>query len=127
MLLKVAAAPAQARQSDRGRLDAFYARFTPGARLAELLADIHLSADRHGLLPERGDYRSAVVSGTPLVRINATLPVDGRFDALYAWLGEVMGRHPGVGIEQLAIKRESPRDTRMQAEVRLAVYVRGGQ
>jgi hypothetical protein len=127
MLLKVAAAPAQAPLSPRGQLEAFYDGFPPGARLSEALAAIHLSAQRAGLLPERGDYRAALVAGTPLVRITATLPVAGRFDTLYGWLGEVVRGNPGVGIEQLSIKRDAPHDVRVQADVRLNVYVRGGQ
>jgi len=127
MLMKVAATPAAARESDRARLDHFYARFAPAAELSELLADVHRAADRFGLLPARGDYRSALVAGTPLVRINATLPVNGRFDALYAWLAEVSRRHPGVGVEQMSIKRESARDDAVSADVRLAVFVRSGE
>ncbi len=127
MLLKVAAAPADAPMTDRARLDAFYARFAPGSTLAALLLDIHRAADRVGLLPERGDYRSAAVAGTPLVRINASLPVAGRFDALYAWLGQIAREHPDVGVEQISIKRESARSDRIVADVRLAVFVRGGE
>jgi len=127
MLMKVAAAPAATRITDRARLETFYKGFEPASQLAMLLGDVHHAADRFGLLPERGDYRSAVVSGTPLVRINATLPVSGRFDALYAWLADVSRHHAGVGVEQLSIKRTSARSDEVQADVRLALFVRGGE
>ena len=127
MLLKVAAAPAGAQTSDRARLAGFYARFAPASELSGVLAGIHLAADRHGLLPERADYRSALVSGTPLVRITATLPMQGRFEALYAWLGEIVRDHPGVAIDQLSLQREREQDARIDADVRLSVLVRGGE
>jgi len=126
-LMKVAAAPVGSRSSDRARLNDFYARFAKASELASVLADVHLSAQRRGLLPQRADYRSAVVTGTPLVRISATLPIEGGFDALYAWLGEVMRDHPGVAIDQMSLKRESGRSTTISADVRLSVLVRGGE
>jgi len=126
-LMKVAASPAGARNTDRARLDAFFGRFAKASELSGVLADIHLSAQRRGLLPERADYRSAVVTGTPLVRINATLPMEGQFEALYAWLGEVVRTQPGVAIDQMSLKRETPQSTRISADVRLSVLVRGGE
>lgn len=125
-LLKVAAAPVAPVLSDRGQLAAFYARFAPASELSAVLAQIHTAAADHGLLPERGDYRSALVSGTPLVRVTATLPMQGRFDDLYAWLGQVLAEQPGAAVEQLSIKRERAADGQVSADVRLSVFVRGG-
>jgi len=126
-LMKVAASPMGGRDSDRARLTAFYARFAKASELSRVLADVHLAAQRRGLLPARADYRSATVAGTPLVRINATLPIEGRFDALYAWLAEVMREHPGVSIDQMSLKRETAQATSISADVRLSVLVRGGE
>ncbi|WP_230971206.1 hypothetical protein [Nitrogeniibacter aestuarii] len=126
-LMKVAASPVGGSNTNRARLTAFYDRFAMASELSNVLADIHLAAQRRGLLPERADYRSAVVTGTPLVRINATLPIEGRFDALYAWLGEVMRDHPGVVIDQMSLKRESAQASTLSADVRLSVLVRGGE
>ena len=126
-LMTVAASPVGGRNSDRARLDDFYARFAKGSELSAVLADIHLAAQRRGLLPVRADYRSAVVTGTPLVRISATLPIEGRFEALYAWLGEVTRDHPGVSIDQMSLKRETTQATTLSADVRLSVLVRGGE
>lgn len=127
LLMKVAASPTGGGDSARARLGAFYERFAPASELSSVLAGIHLSAQRRGLLPERADYRSAVVTGTPLVRIGATLPMAGRFETLYAWLGEVMQEHPGVSIDQMSLKRETAQATTISADVRLSVMVRGGE
>jgi len=126
-LMKVAASPVGGRGSDRARLDAFYGRFAKASELSVVLADVHLAAQRRGLLPQRADYRSGTVAGTPLVRINATLPIEGRFDALYAWLGEILRDHPGVSIDQMSLKRETPADNNISADVRLSILVRGGE
>ena len=126
-LLKVAAAPLTPHLTDRARLANFYARFAPASDLSNVLAGIHVSADEFGLLPERGDYRSALVSGTPLVRITASLPMSGRFEDVHAWLATVMRADAGTSIDQLSIKRESPGTDFVLADVRLSVFVRGGE
>ena len=126
-LLKVAGAPLTPQLTDRARLANFYARFSPASSLSAVLAAIHVSADDFGLLPERGDYRSALVSGTPLVRITASLPMNGRFDDVHAWLAAVMSANAGTSIDQLSIKRESPGADIVLADVRLSVFVRGGE
>ena len=125
-LLKVAAAPAVPVLSDRGKLSVFYERFAPASELSVVLGRIHTAAADHGLLPERGDYRSALVSGTPLVRVTASLPMQGSFDDLYAWLGQVLAEQPGAAVEQLSIKRERATAGQIRADVRLSVFVRGG-
>lgn len=126
MLLKVAAAPAAPALSPRDQLAAFYARFAPASELSAVLAHIHAAAADHGLLPERGDYRSALVTGTPLVRVTASLPMQGDFDAVYAWLAQVLAEQPGTALEQLSIKRERADAGQISADVRLSVFVRGG-
>ena len=126
-LLKVAGTPLKPQLTDRARLANFYAGFAPASALSDVLADIHVAADDLGLLPERGDYRSGLVSGTPLVRITASLPISGRFEELHAWLAAVMRANAGTSIDQLSIKRESPGVDFVLADVRLSVYVRGGE
>ncbi|TVO60457.1 hypothetical protein [Denitromonas ohlonensis] len=125
-LLKVADVSVQPVLSDRDRLAAFYTRFAPASELSSVLAKMHVAAAEHGLLPERGDYRSALVSGTPLVRVTATLPMRGSFDDLYAWLGQVLAEQPGAAVEQLSIKREQATAGQVSADVRVSVFVRGG-
>lgn len=126
-LLKVAATPLKPQLNDRARLANFYAGFAPASQLSGVLAEIHIAADDLGLLPERGDYRSGLVSGTPLVRITAALPMSGRFEELYAWLAAVVRANAGTSIDQLSIKRESPGTDFVLADVRLSVFVRGGE
>lgn len=106
------------------RLADFYRGFPPLRELPRALARIHAHADRHALDLERADYRSADEAGTPLVRVSVTVPVRGEFAAIYAWLSELLGDMPELALESLSVRRSDGEIAYVDAELRLALFVR---
>jgi hypothetical protein len=104
----------------------FHAGFPQARSLPRTLARIYEFADNHGLNVDRTAYRSVDEPGTPLARVSLQLPAQGGYGALYAWLGEMLGAMPEVGLESLVIRRVEPGADLVEADVRLVVFVRRG-
>lgn len=119
-----AAVAARAGSSPTERISDFYARFPALRELPRTLTRLHAHGDRHGLSFERADYRSSEEAGTPLLRVSLNLPVRGEFGQIYGWLSELLGDMPEVALEALSVRRGDSEVGLVDAEVRLAVFVR---
>lgn len=102
----------------------FLSGFPSDQALPRTLARIYESANQQGLNVERTEYRSVNQVGTPLSRLSLQLPVQGSFAALYAWLNEMLGAMPEVGLESLVVRHAEAGATEVDAEVRLVVFVK---
>lgn len=105
----------------------FLAAFPAGSELPRVLARLYELSDAHGLNVERTAYRRADEPGTPLTRVSLQMPVQGRYGALYAWLGEVLGTMPAVGLESFSIRRVDQGADLVEADIRLVVFARQGE
>lgn len=120
-----ATAPAE---SDRSRVDRYYASRFPGAsELGARLGRLYAAAQAHGLDFARADYRIAAEPGTPLRRVALALPVQGEFPRIHAWLSEVLVALPELALEGLSIKRTGSEARRIEAELRLVLFVEEGR
>lgn len=104
--------------------EAFYARFPEQSELPRSLAKLSEIAAANAMNVARADYRAAEQPGTPLVRMNLSLPVQGNYAALYGGLAEMLAAMPEVGLESLSLHRVDRAADVVEGEVRLAVFAR---
>lgn len=102
----------------------FFTRFPQASALPQTLTRIYALADDHGLNVDRTEYRRVDEAATPLQRVSLTLPAQGGFGAVYAWLGEMLGAMPEVGLESVVVRRVDAGADLVDAEIRLVVFVR---
>lgn len=114
------AAPA----APRTATEAFYARFPAQVELPRVLAKLSEIASANTMNVVRADYRAAEQPGTPLLRMNLTLPVQGNYAALHAGLAEMLDAMPEVALEALALHRVDRMGDLVEGEARLVIFAR---
>ncbi|MCW5581326.1 MAG: hypothetical protein KIS72_08295 [Luteimonas sp.] len=114
--------------SDRARLERFYARRFPGeSELPARLGKLYAAAGTHGIAIRRVDYRMVAEPATPLQRVALVLPVQGDFPRIHAWLSAVLVELPELALEGLSIRRAGSEASTLEAEIRLAILVGAGR
>lgn len=112
--------------SERTRLARFYAQRFPGeSALPARLARVYAAADAHGIAIRRVDYRMAAEPATPLRRVSLSLPLQGDFPRIHAWLSDVLVQLPELALEGLSIRRAGSEASTLEAEIRLVLFVGG--
>lgn len=119
-----ASAPAPG-EDGRTRVMDFFARFPPVSALPDSLRRLNEHAAAHDIGVQRADYRSTVVSGTPLTLVSLTIPVQAEAEALYVWLGALLREMPEIALESVSLKRETSDAETVEADIRLQLYLRG--
>lgn len=119
-----AAAGGEGAAAARGEAASFYARFPEQAALPRSLAKISEIAAANGLNIARADYRAVEQPGTQLVRMSLSLPVQGSYAAIHAWLAETLETMPEVALDSLALHRSEPAADRVEGEVRMTLFAR---
>lgn len=111
--------------SERTRLARFYAKRFPGeSELPARLARVYAAADTHGIAIRRADYRMAAEPATPLRRVSLSLPLQGDFARIHAWLRDLLVQLPELALEGLSIRRAGSEASTLEAEIRLVLFVR---
>lgn len=123
-LERLAAAGNQAAGSPRSEAEKFYARFPEQSALPRSLARLSEMAVANSLGIVRANYRVVEQPGTQLVRMTLSLPVEGSYGALYAWLSEMLGAMPEVALDSLTLRRLDPLTDLVEGELRLALFAR---
>lgn len=118
-----------ARQPDPGaeqasRLEGLQRQLPDAAAALEAVRLIHRSAAEHGVTLATGEYRLVREGGTRLQRYQITLPADGDYPALRAWLGDVLNRLPSIALDDLSLSRGAVGEARVEARVRWSFYLR---
>ncbi|ATE60493.1 hypothetical protein [Thauera sinica] len=128
-LMRAPLDPAAGRiDSDRARLERFYAQRFPGeAELPARLGRLYAAAQAQGVEIRRVDYRITPEPATPLKRVVLALPVRGDFPHIHAWLSAVLVDMPELALEGLSIKRAGGEANTLETEIRLAIFVGGGR
>lgn len=123
-LERQAAAGGGAQDTPRTEAEKFYARFPLQSELPRSLTKLSAMASANSMGIVRADYRAVEQPGTQLVRMTITLPVQGSYGAVYAWLAEMLGAMPEVALESLALRRGDPASNLVEGEIRLALFAR---
>ena len=101
----------------------FYNLFPPADRLTEELERLHRMGRAAGLDLAQGEYRlERRASGLWAYRI--TLPVRGSYPQLREFLGALLKDMPIASVEALRFERKRAAETRLDAQVRVTLYVR---
>ena len=105
------------------QLATFYAFFPSAASTPEWLGRIHAAAKANGLTLTTGEYKLAKAGSPRLVRYQITLPVQGTYPQIRGFIGAVLQDVPAAVVEELALKRDNAESARLEARVRITVYL----
>lgn len=119
----------KARQSDPQadrviRLAEFEARLPQAEGALQAVRHMHRSAAEHDVVLSTGEYRLVSEPGGRLQRYQITLPADGTYPDLRAWMADVLNELPTMALDELSIKRNAVGDSRVQARVRWSFYLK---
>lgn len=119
-------------QRETARLTASYPASEPGnavlpprqlpsfATATDSLKAVYALAERHGLKPERGSYQINDKDGRQ--RLEASLPLQGSYPSLRAFLHEVLALPAAPALDELVLQRQKSSDTVIEANLRLSIY-----
>lgn len=105
------------------QLATFYAFFPGAASTPDWLARIHAAAVAKGLTLASGEYKVGKTGSPRLARYQITLPVQGTYPQIRGFIGAVLAEVPAAVIEEVSLKRESVESERLDARIRIALYM----
>jgi Tfp pilus assembly protein PilO len=85
------------------------------------------AAKRSGLVVDRADYTVETVSGAPLTRLHANLPVSGSYSNVRKFIAEVLNAMPHATLESLQLERADTQAAQLQATLRIVLFYRTGR
>ncbi|HMU90950.1 MAG TPA: GspMb/PilO family protein [Pseudomonadales bacterium] len=120
------AAQSTPRQVEGRRLSDLHASLPTDSDALAVIERLHHAATLHGVELPQGDYRlSRDASGT-LLRYQITLPARGGYPQLRAWLADLMNALPTIALDGLAVQRDDVGSGRIDARVRLTLFLKAG-
>lgn len=79
----------------------------------------------HELSVERGSYRLAPLPGVPLVKLQMSFPVRGRYAAIRQWVREALDSDATLALEELTVNRhEGEPAGQVDAVVQFALFTK---
>lgn len=114
---------AASRPAVQDQLATFYAFFPPPDSSPDWLGRIHKIAQAKGVQLQSGEYRVERAASPRLRRYQMTLPVQGTYAQIRGFVGEVLEQVPAAVLEEVSLKRESVESQRVEARVRLTLYL----
>lgn len=106
------------------RQAAFEAGLPQAAGALQAVRHIHRSASEHGVVLSTGEYRLVDEPGGRLQRYQITLPADGTYPDLRAWMADVLNELPTMALDELSFKRNTVGESQVQARVRWSFYLK---
>jgi len=82
------------------------------------------AAKRSKLVVDRADYTVESVSGAPLTRLHANLPVSGSYSDVRRFIAEVLNTLPNATLESLQLERPDTQAAQLQATLRIVLFYR---
>lgn len=90
------------------------------ATATDSLKAVYALAEQHGLKPDRGSYQLSDKDGQQ--RLEASLPLQGSYPSLRAYLHEVLALPAAPALDELALQRQKSSDAQIEANLRLSFY-----
>lgn len=106
------------------RLAKFEAELPQAAGASLAVRHIHRSATDHSVLLSTGEYRLLDEPGGRLQRYQITLPAEGTYPDLRAWMADVLNELPTAALDELSLKRNAVSEVKVQARVRFSLYLK---
>jgi hypothetical protein len=104
------------------KLAAFYAYFDRQESQVDWLAKLYGSAHGAGLELRAADYRLAETDGR-IARYEITLPLQGSYAQLRAFLSDALEENPVLSLDQLTLRRKRVNDGAVEAEAVLTIHL----
>lgn len=105
------------------QLAEFRSRFTGERRIAASVGRLQAAAKRHGVQLDQAEFRFASEAGEPLLRYTIVLPVKAEYRALRRFVREALHELPGLAIEEVNLRRNDPKSTALEAQLRFVLFV----
>ncbi len=109
--------------SPSAQLASFYAYFNTDDRLTDSLAKVYAVARSLGLEMKRADYRLNSQPGRKLDRYQMTVPIQGSYTAIRAFVTAVLRAQPTMALEQVQFQRKDIGDPIVDAQVSFTFYL----
>lgn len=106
------------------RLAAFEAGLPQAEGALQAVRHMHRSAAEHDVVLSTGEYRLVSEPGGRLQRYQITLPADGTYPDLRAWMADVLNELPTMALDELSLKRNAVGESQVQARVRWSFYLK---
>jgi hypothetical protein len=110
-------------ESPPARLDAFYRHFERDDRLTDRLGRVHGIARKLGLEIKRADYRLDSQPGRKLDRYQMTVPVQGSYPSIRAFVSTVLRELPTVSLEQIQFQRKDVADGTVDTQISFVFHL----
>jgi hypothetical protein len=102
----------------------FVAAFPTMAQGADDLEAIFLSAERHGVRLNKGEYQLKQEAGAPLIALRATFPIKADYRHLKDFTSDVLKTLPHAAMEELRMARSDASNPVLDASVRFSLVYR---
>ena len=109
------------------QLEAFTRNFPTLSEAPASILKMHQIAARNALTLETGEYRLTEAKDGALARYQITLPLNGGYAQVRAFLEEVLAQIPAAALDEVAIRRDTVGARATQTRVRLTLYLAGAQ
>jgi hypothetical protein len=110
-------------ESPRARLDGFYRHFERDDRLTDRLGRVHGIARKLGLEIKRADYRLDSQPGRRLDRYQMTVPIQGSYPSIRAFVSAVLRELPTVSLEQIQFQRKEVADGSVDTQISFVFHL----
>lgn len=121
--LHLSGSPGGSKGSLAEQLARFYAFFPPPQSSPDWLRKINAAAKAKGLVLQSGEYKLDRSPDSRLARYQITLPVTGSYAQLRGFVGQVLADVPAAALEEITLRRESVSSPRLDARIRLTLYL----
>lgn len=103
--------------------DAWLARLPVGHAGHEHLARLFAAAEKAGIALEEGRYRETGDAESHLTRLSITLPVNGKYPNLRAFLALALAQEPSLALEGVHLSRDDIDTGEVQGELRFVLFL----
>jgi hypothetical protein len=105
--------------------EAFRARFPASADNAQRSARLLALGRRHGLEPRRVEFGYSVEPTLGLGRYRVTLPVQGRYTHLRAFVAEALASDNALQLDTVSLRRSDTRSAEIEVQLQFTLLSRG--
>lgn len=105
------------------QLAEFYGKFPKETCSPQWLEKLVALAEKRGLTLNDGEYKATRDKTGKLLRYQMTLPVKGEYPQIRKFLSDLPGALPAVALENVQFERPKVADPKVEAKIKLALYL----
>ena len=108
------------------QLGAFYAKLPPVEDAIVLVAKMNEAAGASDLKLQSAEYRLVSDPAGKIARYQVSVPVIGSYPQIRTFVGAMLRAVPSAALDEIVMKRDSIQSVRLEAQLKLTVYLRSG-